>query len=139
MNQTPAALLVLAAAVMSYAAQSAAVTSNNQAVILTLSALVLGAWGVVSLLAASVRERDSLIDSHARLDLLDRAMVREPLRALKEVARSTRIVAQRPMEISPEMQARINSLARLEGRDRSEILEETLRQHLPDYDQTRVA
>ena len=97
MNQTPAALLVLAASVMAFAAQSASATSNNQAVILTLSALVLGAWGVVSLMAAGLRERDQLIDSHNRLDLLDRVMVREPLRALKEVARSTRVVSQRPM------------------------------------------
>ncbi|MCA9151132.1 MAG: ribbon-helix-helix protein, CopG family [Planctomycetales bacterium] len=139
MNQTPAALLVLAASVMASAAQSASATSNNQTVILTLAAMVVGAWGIVSLLAANLREREALVDSHTRLDLLDRVMVSEPIRTLKEVARSTsRVIPQRPLEISPEMQSRINALARLEGRDRSEILEETLRHHLPDYDQ-RVA
>jgi len=140
MNQTPAAILVLAASVMSYAAHAASVTSHSNAtVILTICALAVGALGGVSLLAACIRERELLIDSHARLDILDRVMVREPLRALKEVARPTRPASQRPLEISADIQARLNTIARLEGRDRSEILEETLRQHLPEYDQTRVA
>jgi hypothetical protein len=140
MNQTPAAVLVLSAAVMSYAAHAASVTSYSQAsVILTLSALALGVWGVISLIAASIREREMLIDNHARLDVLDHVMVREPLRVLKEVARPKRADTQRSLQISPELMAQLNAVAHIEGRDRSEILEETLREHLPKYKQTRVA
>ncbi len=140
MNQTPAAILVLSAAVMSYAAHSASMTSHHQAsVILTLSGLAMGLWGVISLIAASIREREMLIDNHARLEVLDHAMVREPLRVLKEVTRPKRTASQRPLEISADLHAQLNAVAHIEGRDRSEILEETLRQHLPKYKQTRVA
>lgn len=147
MNQTPAAVLVLAAAALSHAAHATSMSShNNASVILTLCAIAIGLWGVVALIAACNREREMLIDSHARLDVLDRVMVREPLRALKEAARpvtraTTAATAERPrpLEISAESQSRLNLAARTEGRDRSEILDEILRQHLADYDQSRVA
>lgn len=138
MNQTPAAILVLAAAAMSFAAQTNSPTTSQMSVILTLCAIAVGVWGVISLIAACLREREMLIDSHARLDLIDRVMVREPLKALKEVARPLTREAREPrrgLEISAEVQARLNAAARVEGRDRSEILDEILRQHLPKYDQ----
>ena len=139
MNQTPAAILVLAAAALSHAAHATSLSSFNQAsVILTLCAIAIGVWGVVSLIAACIRERELLIDSHARLDVLDRVMVREPMRAIKEATRP-RYETRRPLEISSDAQMRLNSAARVEGRDRSEILDEMLRQHLPEYDQSRVA
>ena len=125
---------------MSYAAHAASMSSHNQAsVILTLGALATGVWGVISLIAASIREREMLIDGHARLDVLDRVMVREPLRALKEAARPKRVEPQRPLEISPELNAQLSAVAHIEGRDRSELLEEALQQHLPKYKPTRVA
>jgi hypothetical protein len=140
MNQTPAAILVLSAAVTSYAAHTASMTSHNQAaVILTLAALATGIWGVISLIAASIRERELLIDGHARLEVLDQVMIREPLRALKQAARPRRHESQRPLQISPDLHAQLNAISQIEGRDRSEILEETLREHLPKYKQTRVA
>ncbi len=140
MNQTPAAILVLAAAVMSYGAHAASVTSHNQAsVIMTLCGLATGLWGAISLIAASIRERELLIDGHARLDMLDRVMVREPLRALKEATRPKPVESRRPLHISSDIQSRLNALARLEGRDRSEILDEMLRQHLPEFEKTRAA
>jgi hypothetical protein len=140
MNQTPAAILVLSAAVTSYAAHTASMTSHNQtAVILTLAALAMGIWGVISLIAASIRERELLIDGNARLEMLDQVMIREPLRALKQVARPQRYESQRALHISPELHAQLSTIAQIEGRDRSEILEETLREHLPKYKQTRVA
>ena len=138
MNQTPAAILVLAAAVMSYAAHSASMTSHSQtATMLNLFGIGIGVWGVIALIAACIREREMLIDGHARLDVLDRVMVREPLRALKEAARP-RYESRKPLEISSEAQQRLNAAARAEGRDRSEILDDMLRSNLPDYD-SRVA
>ena len=140
MNQTPAAILVLAAAALCHAAHATSMTSHNQvSVILTLCSIAVGVWGVISLIAACVRERELLIDSHARLDMLDRVGVREPTRALKPVARPRRPEPRRSLEISAENQSRLDAAARLEGRDRSELLDELLRQHLPDVDQSRVA
>jgi hypothetical protein len=140
MNQTPAAILVLAASGMAYAAHAASLTAHNQAsVILTLAALATGLWGTISLIAASIRERELLIDSHARLDVIDRVMVRDPLRVISQVARPQRGESRRPLAISPELHAQLNAVAQLEGRDRSEILEEALRQHLPKYKPSRAA
>lgn len=143
MNQIPAAILVLASAVMSYASHAASLSNNHQSsVLLTICAVAIGVWGAISLAVACIREREALIDGHARLDLLDRVMVREPLRALKEVTRPVAEVARsvttsetrRPLEISSEVQARLVAMARSEGRDRSELLDEILRQHLPKSD-----
>jgi len=140
MNQTPAAILVLAAAVLSYAAHAASLSSHSQtATMLNLFGIGIGVWGVIALIAACIREREMLIDGHARLDVLDRVMVREPLRALKEAARPRYENQRRPLDISSEAQARLNAAARAEGRDRSEILDDMLRSSLPDYDSSRVA
>ena len=144
MNQTPAALLVLAAAALSHAAS---MTSHAQAsLVLTLCAVAIGVWGVVSLVVACARERELLIDGHARLDVLDRVGVREPVRALKEVVRPAPAPApaparvdRYPLEISVDTQSRLNAVARLEGRDRSELLDELIRKHLPEFEETRVA
>ena len=138
MNQTPAALLVLAAAALSHAAS---MTSHAQAsLVLTLCAVAIGVWGVVSLVVACARERELLIDGHARLDVLDRVGVREPVRALKEVVRPAPARVDRyPLEISVDTQSRLNAAARLEGRDRSELLDELIRKHLPEFEETRVA
>ena len=141
MNQTPAAVLVLAASVLSYSAHAASVTSRGQtSVVLVLVAIAVGLWGAVSLLAACVRERELLIDSHARLDTLDRVLVREPLNMLKNVVQpKPRVEKPRSLQISSELQTQLNALAQLEGRDRSEILEEALRQHLPQRAPKRAA
>ena len=138
MNQTPAALLVLAAAALSHAAS---MTSHAQAsLVLTLCAVAIGVWGVVSLVVACARERELLIDGHARLDVLDRVGVREPVRALKEVVRPAPARVDRyPLEISVDTQSKLNAVARLEGRDRSELLDELIRKHLPEFEETRVA
>lgn len=138
MNQTPAALLVLASSVFSFAAHSASNTSTSQApTVLTLAGIGVGIWGILSLISAMIRERENFVDNHARLDVFDRLFVRDGN------ARSTVKSGVRPreqqLEISPELQAQLNVTAEMEGRDRAEILEETLRRHLPKYSKTRVA
>lgn len=141
MNQTPAALLILAASVLGYGAQMAANGVNSQSpVILTLAAIAVGVWGVLALITASVREGETLASSHSRLDVLDRALVREPVEAIKNLARpAPRRDVRRPLEISSELQTRLNAVADLQGRDRNELLEETLRRHLPKLDSNRSA
>ena len=126
---------------LSYSAHAASVSSHNQSsVILVLAAIAMGLWGAISLLAACVRERELLIDSHARLDALNRVLVREPLNTLKNAVQpKPRVEKPRPLQISAELQTQLNALAHLEGRDRSEILEEALRQHLPKFPPTCAA
>ncbi len=141
MDQMPSAVLVLAASVLSYSAHASSTTSHHQAsVILALAAIAVGLWGSISLLAACVREREMLIDSSARLETLDRVLVREPLNALRSaVSTASRVEKPRPLQISAEVQSQLNALAQLEGRDRSEILEEALQRHLPKYSSSRAA
>ena len=89
MNQTPAAILVLAASVFSYVAHAASLGSQGQAsVMLTLAAIAVGLWGMVSLFSASIREREKLIDSNARLEVFDRMLESEPVRGA-ETSRAT--------------------------------------------------
>jgi hypothetical protein len=135
MNQTPAALLVLASSVFSFAATSATRTTTSQApTVLTLAGIGIGIWGILALISAMIREREHFVDNHARLDVFDRLFVREG--KTKTPAPRGR---EQHLEISPELQAQLNVTAEMEGRDRSEILEETLRRHLPKYSKTRVA
>ena len=141
MDQMPAAILVLAASVLSYSAHASSASNHYQAsVILVLASLVVGLWGAISLLAASIRERELLIDNNARLDALNRVLVREPLNLIKNVMPTVpRVEKPRPLQISNDLQTQLNALAQLEGRDRSEILEEALRNHLPKYPPARAA
>ncbi|MEZ6118465.1 MAG: hypothetical protein R3C28_18120 [Pirellulaceae bacterium] len=137
MNQTPAAILVLASAVFCFAANF----NDNRAdsptpTVFYLAGFTIGIWGVLALISAVVREREWFIDSNARLDVFDRIMVREP--KVTRTVRST--AAERVMDLSPDVQAQLNVAAQMEGRERTDILEETLRRHLPKYSQTsRVA
>ncbi len=144
MNQTPAAILVLAASIFSYVAQTASINSEGQAsVMLTLTAIAVGLWGMVSLFSATMREREKLIDSSTRLEVLDRMMESEPVRAIKEASqRITRPETSKPKpdgNLSAELEAQLNAISQLSGRDRSEILEETLRNHLPRAGASRAA
>lgn len=137
MNQTPAAILVLASSVFSFAAFSAAQnTTNNAPTVLTLAGIGIGLWGILALVSAIIRERELFVDNHARLDVFDRFFVRDGASR----TRATTSPRDRQIEISPELQAQLNITAEMEGRDRSEVLEETLRRHLPKYTKSsRVA
>ena len=142
MNQTPAAMLVLASAVFSFAANFSGARVDSQApVVLTLAGVAVGVWGVLALISAMIREREWFVDSNARLDVFDRIMVREPsARATRTSAPRAQPTGTRLVDLSPEVQAQLSVAAQMEGRERTDILEETLRRHLPKYSQSsRVA
>ena len=144
MNQTPAAILVLAASVFSYVAHAASLSSQGQASVMsTLAAIAVGMWGMVSLFSASMREREKLIDSNTRLEVFDRMLESEPVRALKQasqrIVRPESISTKPRVDLSAELEAQLNAISQLSGRDRSEILEETLRNHLPRTGASRAA
>jgi hypothetical protein len=154
MNQTPSAILILASTVLAYAATArqitvpfgpanqptyAASSSDLMSGILGLSALVLGIWGVISLISACVRDREANFDGATRFDLLDRVIGRP--RSYQ------RPVAPLPggsfeageLELSPDLKAQLSMTAHLEGRDRAQIVEEALRRYLPRYERTQAA
>ncbi len=136
MNQTSAAILVLASSVFSYAANSVNNVNNSQTpVFLGMVAIGIGIWGILALVSGILREREMFVDNHARLDVFDRLFVRDGS-SKTAPARTTR---DRSLDLSPEVQAQLNVTAEMEGRDRAEVLEETLRRHLPKYTKSRVA
>ena len=135
MNQTPASILVLASSVFGFAAVR---DSSAPQTILVLASVVIGFWGVLAMVGAVIRERELLIDNHARLDVFDRFFQRDPGPAAAR-PKTRQSAPDRSLEVPPELHAQIKIVAEMEGRDRSEVLEEALRRHLPKYSKSRVA
>ena len=159
MNQTPAAILILTSSILAYAATVAGqppvtagtsvLTPQTTAVefLLGVGSLALGIWGVVSLIIASLADRDATGDANSRPDLwglLDPRRVARPygfggIPAPPQAAapaaapvggtpaRAPQMATLDPScgnELSPEVKAQLSMAAHLEGRDRSEIIEE---------------
>lgn len=135
MNQTPASILVLASSVFGFAAVQ---DSSGAKSVLFLFASIVGLVGGVAMFAAIVRERELFIDNHARLDVLDRFFQRD-VSSTTPRPKVRQTSTERGLEVPPELHAQINVVAEMEGRDRSEVLEEALRRHLPKYSKSRVA
>ena len=140
MNQISAAILVLSSAVFSYSANMAIQKSQNQvSVVLTLVGIALGTWGILSLIGSIIRERELFASNHVR-DMVDRFLPRNSESHAAPVrTQSRRVHMDRHLEISPDVRTQLNIAAEMEGRSGSEILEETLRRHLPKYSKSRAA
>ena len=152
MNQTPASILILTASILAYAATSGAtftttdagVTTQTTAVgfILGLASLLLGIWGGISLIMASVRDRELMFDGVQRPDLLG---MFDPRRMARPYAPVGSAVPARPstdaagLALTPEMKAQLSMASHLEGRERSAIVEEALRRYLPRYENSTKA
>ena len=134
MNQTPASILVLAASVLGYAA--AVRYYHESGVLIGLAGLAVGAWGVVSLVIACIRERELLIDSSARLDIFDRYMGRGPATRERQYRRIDEDVE---IELPADLKAQLSLAAHMEGRGRSELVADALRRHLPRVTKNRSA
>ena len=156
MNQTPAALLILTSSILAYAATvggtttlattDAGLTTHTSAVgvILGLAGLMLGIWGIISLLGASIRDREMAFDGTARPDLLG---MFDPRRIVRPYAPTGSPVATRTpstpdssgIQLSPEIKSQLWMVSHLEGRERSQIIEEALRRYLPRYEDKKAA
>jgi|GEM_PF-3060448 len=154
MNQTPASILILTASILAYSATSGAtftttdagVTTQTSAVgfILGLASMLLGIWGVISLIMASVRDRELMFDGvQQRSDLLG---MFDPRRMARPYAPVGGAVPVRPaavdpagLALTPEMKAQLSMASHLEGRERSAIVEEALRRYLPRYENSTKA
>lgn len=152
MNQTPAALLILTSSILAFAATvggtntiavDSGLTTQTSVlgVLLGLASFALGFWGVVSLIGASVRDREGSVEGQQRTDLLS---MLDPRRAARPyalgampgspvppAARPTAAVENPTLPLSPEVKAQLAMASHLEGRDRNEIIEEALRRYLP--------
>lgn len=157
MNQTPAAILILTSSILAYAATTGgytAMTTNAAGmttttspigVILGLGGLVLGIWGVISLIGASIRDRELLFDGGSRQDILGMFDPRRMARPYSAAPIGSPVVP-RPatadpsaVSLTPEMKAQLSMASHLEGRERSQIVEEALRRYLPRYENTKAA
>lgn len=157
MNQTPAAILILTSAILAYTATvgSPAVTTTEAGIVTSatsttqilvgLGGLVLGIWGVISLLGASFQERELAFDGHSRSDLLamfDPRRVGRPYAGTGMAVPAARVnpaVDPSAVALSPEMKAQLSMASHLEGRERSQIVEEALRRYLPRYENSKAA
>ena len=138
MNQTPAAVLVLAASVCGYAACTRAPDSFGLAI--GLAGIAFGMWGVLSLVNASTRPRHLSPDQPGPgQSLLDGFTGHPPVPGKKPSLTSRLdppITAARRMSeenLSPEISAQLSLVAHMQGQDRKQILEELLQRHLPRY------
>lgn len=161
MNQTPAAILVLTSSILAYCAttgttsittSSTGITTAHTSpigILLGLAGLVLGIWGVISLIGASIRDREMAFDGAGRQDLLamfDPRRLAHPYTTSRPsspgaVAESIHAASDpASVVLSPEIKAQLSMASHLEGRERSQIVEEALRRYLPRYDaSTKVA
>ena len=158
MNQTPAAILILTSAVLAYSATvgTTAITTTEAGIatthtsgigiLLGLAGLVLGIWGVISLIGASIRDREMAFDGAMRPDLLGmfdpRRMARPYAGAGVAPMGTGRVnpgIDPASVMLSPEMKAQLSMASHLEGRERSQIVEEALRRYLPRYDNSTKA
>ena len=143
MNQTPASILILTSSLLAYSATVRAYDPTG--VILGLAGLVLGIWGVISLIGASIRDRELMFEGSMRPDLLGmfdpRRMARQPYAPMGTPvgAPMQSNVERGDVSLSPELRAQLSMASQLEGRDRSQIIEEALRRYLPRYEGTKAA
>ena len=137
MNQIAAALLILSASICgTAAAYRPTAAAGGFGGVLGLVALGLGLWGGMALLTAVAREREHFLEEAPRLPLGATA-----LSGLRNTLARGEYTATTPRDyrLSPELSAQVALAAEMKGQSRSDIIEETLRRHLPRYGATRTA
>lgn len=161
MNQIPASILILTSSILAFTSTAQDYTTLSPktglpveaagttaiGAILGLAGLVLGIWGVISLIGASVRDREMAFDGAMRNDIMGVFDPRRMNRSHYGTAPMGTPVQSRPsastdpggVHLTPEMKAQLSMAAHLEGRDRTQIIEEALRRYLPTYDNTKAA
>ncbi len=147
MNQIAASLLILSATICGAAATFRPVNSaSGFGSILSLVALGLGLWGGMALLTSLTREREYLYEDGVQRPPLGVTA----MNGLRSMATPISRPAVRPAEyvspptgreyrLSPELNAQVTLAAEMKGQGRNDIVEETLRRHLPRYSGTRQA
>ena len=138
MNQTPAAILILAASVSGYAACTP--VADPLRMVNGLAAISLGVWGVFSLLRWQWQPHSTTPDrpnqtNGARSGPIDLASPDHRAGGNRSPLVSPRLAPGRPSDhqFSPEINAQLSLVAHVQGRDQTQIMEDVLRRHLPRY------
>ena len=145
MNQVAASILILSASICGSAAAFRPSSATAFGGILGLVALGLGLWGGMALLTAVTREREFGYDEGARVPLGITAM--QGLRTLATTGERPALrtnadystATGRDYRLSPELSAQVTLAAEMKGQSRTDVVEETLRRHLPRYSGSRMA
>lgn len=139
MKQTPAAILVMCSSILAFGLmernQVGSDTATNLVfVLIGLGALCLGLWGVISLVNATpVRDR-RFLDMGPRWDRRTHYDQSVTIRAdMERRPEPNAYLDGFDFDLAPELKAHISMVARREGRERKEIIEELLRKNLPKY------
>lgn len=142
MRQTPAAILVLASALLAQTAIDRGADPIGG--LMGLGGLALGLWGVLSLVVHCARQPGLPVPQFA-----EPGGIGTTLTADSRLERATAVIAARPGSkvhaasrlpdagLSPEVNAQLSLVAHLQGQDRTQIMEELLRRHLPRYTNSR--
>ncbi len=143
MNQIAASILILSATICGHIS-AIRPQSDGFGGLMALAALGLGIWGAMSLLMTSVRERERMLDDAPHVPSIGTSAV-NGLRNLASTYaagfgnRYESTSYARDLRLSPDISAQVAALAQLRGQDRSQVVEELLRRHMPRPTTTRVA
>jgi hypothetical protein len=138
MNQIAASILVLSATICGY---TSAIRPQDDGFggILGLIAMGLGIWGTMSLLTSSAGERGRLLEDVPAVPSLGSSAVSGLRNLASSYVPSARYVAGGDYRLPAEIDAQVAMAARMRGQNRNQVIEETLRRHLPRSTSGRVA
>jgi hypothetical protein len=138
MNQIAASILVLSATICGY---TSAIRPHDDGFggILGLIALGLGIWGTMSLLTSSVRERERMLEDTSSMPSIGASAVNGLRNLASSYVPPARYAAAREYRLPPEVDAQVAVAAQMRGQNRNQVIEETLRRHLPRSTSSRVA
>ena len=139
MHQTPAAILVLASAILGHTASARG--ADSVGVVIGLGGLALGSWGVVSLIRHGLRRQRLSAGTPVESSGLNwtgadsvAGLGGGGTRVVARASSPVRAAGHAPdSELSPEISAQLSLVAHLQRQDRTQIMEELLRRHLPRY------
>lgn len=137
MNQIAASILILSASILGYTATVRS-SSDGFGGMLGLIAIGLGLWGCMALLTSSLRDRELILEQEHGISKLGSAAM-SGLRNFSYPPSRSNLGAGHDYHVSAETNARISAAARLRGQNRDELVEETLRRHLPKYTSSSAA
>ncbi len=143
MQQTPAAILVLAASGCGYASSMRA--HDSFGVMLGIAAIGLGIWGGMSLAAATMTQwaTEDTLREMKRMGHLEAGSGAKAVDLESGTINFRSAVAARDavedVRLSPEVRAQLSVVSRVRGQNRTEIIDEVLRQNLPRYGKSRSA
>jgi hypothetical protein len=148
MNQTPAAMLILAASVYAHSVASRPRYDSFTAMI-GIAAVGFSLWGIASLIQSYQLQSESMAEKASRAGTAVTTAACTPPHGLSpsgidESATSTIGDGASldsgfldSLDLSPEVRAQLAVVAHQQGKHRAQVLDDVLRKHLPRYTSAR--